>query len=65
MADEPRTLAAIAGALRARDVMAETLTRHCLDRIEAKNPALNAFITVLREDALAQARDADREPVLR
>jgi aspartyl-tRNA(Asn)/glutamyl-tRNA(Gln) amidotransferase subunit A len=61
MADEPRTIAAVAGALRARDITAETLTRHCLDRIEAQNAALNAFITVLREDALAQAREADRE----
>jgi aspartyl-tRNA(Asn)/glutamyl-tRNA(Gln) amidotransferase subunit A len=61
MADEPRTIAAIASALRSRDITAEELTRHCFDRIDARNPALNTFITVLREDALAQAREADRE----
>ena len=61
MADEPRTIAAIAGALRARHITSEALTTHCLDRIEAQNRTLNAFITVLRDDALTQAREADRE----
>jgi aspartyl-tRNA(Asn)/glutamyl-tRNA(Gln) amidotransferase subunit A len=37
------------------------LTQQCLARIETYNPKLNAFITVLRAEALAQARDLDAE----
>jgi aspartyl-tRNA(Asn)/glutamyl-tRNA(Gln) amidotransferase subunit A len=38
-----------------------TLVQHCLDRIEALNPALNAFITVTVDLAREQARDAERD----
>ena len=37
------------------------LVQHCLDRIEALNPALNAFITVTTELAHEQARSAERD----
>jgi aspartyl-tRNA(Asn)/glutamyl-tRNA(Gln) amidotransferase subunit A len=37
------------------------LTNACLARIERLNPTLNAFITVTRESALAQARQAEAE----
>jgi aspartyl-tRNA(Asn)/glutamyl-tRNA(Gln) amidotransferase subunit A len=56
---EPRTIAELARALRARDITAEAVTGGCLQRIADLNPAINAFITVLADDALGQARAAD------
>ena len=55
-----RTLAQLAGDLRARRVSAAELTRLYLDRIERFDTTLNAFITVTAEQALAQAAAADR-----
>jgi aspartyl-tRNA(Asn)/glutamyl-tRNA(Gln) amidotransferase subunit A len=45
--------------LERREVSAEDVTRQQLDRIAALNPRLNAYITVLQERAIRQARDAD------
>ena len=47
--------------LRARDITAEQMTEECLRRIELGNPALNAFILVMADQARRQAREADRE----
>jgi aspartyl-tRNA(Asn)/glutamyl-tRNA(Gln) amidotransferase subunit A len=47
--------------LRRKEVSPVELTRACLDRIEKLNPALNAFITVTAESALAEARAAETE----
>jgi aspartyl-tRNA(Asn)/glutamyl-tRNA(Gln) amidotransferase subunit A len=45
--------------LDARKVSPVELTRACLARIERLNPALNAFITVTGEQALADAKAAE------
>jgi len=55
-----KTLAELARDLKARKVSSEELTRAFLARIQQYNPALNAFITVLGEPALAEARAADK-----
>ena len=61
MPASPRTITDLARALRAREISAETATQECLDRIAERNPAINAYITVLADKALAQARQADEE----
>jgi aspartyl-tRNA(Asn)/glutamyl-tRNA(Gln) amidotransferase subunit A len=47
--------------LRAREITAVRAIEDCLQRIEADNARLNAFILVTADDALRQAREADRE----
>jgi aspartyl-tRNA(Asn)/glutamyl-tRNA(Gln) amidotransferase subunit A len=47
--------------LRARKVSPVDLTTATLARIDRLNPMLNAFITVMREQALADARTAEGE----
>src|SRR5689334_8902727 len=47
--------------VRRKKVSPVELTRACLRRVEQFNPALNAFITVTSEAALAQARTAEAE----
>jgi aspartyl-tRNA(Asn)/glutamyl-tRNA(Gln) amidotransferase subunit A len=47
--------------LRARKISAVELTQACLDRIHTFNPKTNAWITVMREQALAQAKALDGE----
>jgi aspartyl-tRNA(Asn)/glutamyl-tRNA(Gln) amidotransferase subunit A len=47
--------------LRAGSVTSTQLTRACLERIRIYNPKVDAFITVLREQALAQAAQMDAE----
>ena len=42
-----------------REVSAEELTRAYLERIEATEPAIRAFVTVTADAAIDQARDAD------
>ena len=53
------TLAELNAGLRARRFSNVELARHFLARIERFNPALNAFITVTGERALAAAQKAD------
>jgi len=55
------TLAEAAARIRSRAVTSTQLTQACLARIDTYNPKLNCFITVMREQALAQAHDLDAE----
>jgi aspartyl-tRNA(Asn)/glutamyl-tRNA(Gln) amidotransferase subunit A len=52
---------ATAESLRARRVSAVELATAAIDRVDRHNAALGAFITVTAEQALQQAREADRE----
>ena len=55
-----QTLSELAAALRKGEFSSEELTRHFLERIESHGDGLNAFITVTPEEALEEARVADR-----
>jgi aspartyl-tRNA(Asn)/glutamyl-tRNA(Gln) amidotransferase subunit A len=55
------TIAEAGEGLRARRVSSVELTKQCLRQIDKLNPALNAFITVTRDSALAHAAELDRE----
>jgi aspartyl-tRNA(Asn)/glutamyl-tRNA(Gln) amidotransferase subunit A len=59
--DALETVVELGLRLRRKEVSPVELTRVCLDRIEKFNPALNAFITVTAEAALAEARAAETE----
>jgi aspartyl-tRNA(Asn)/glutamyl-tRNA(Gln) amidotransferase subunit A len=61
MPADASTIVAAAQALRAGTLRAEALTAGCLDRIAQQNSSLNAFITVTGDEAMAQAKEADRE----
>ena len=52
-------ISALGDALRRKEVSSLELTRHFLDRIATHDPALNAFITVTGDVALADAARAD------
>ncbi len=47
--------------IRAKKISAVELTQACLERIQTFNPKINAWITVMREQALAQAKALDQE----
>src|SRR5690349_17681875 len=47
--------------VRRKDVSPVDLTKACLKRIEAYNPALNAFITVTSDQAMEAARAMEAE----
>jgi aspartyl-tRNA(Asn)/glutamyl-tRNA(Gln) amidotransferase subunit A len=58
---ESGTIAQVASALRSRTVTSRSITEGCLTAIAERDPALNAFITVLRDAARDQAERADTE----
>ena len=55
------TIETFAAAFRARTVTSEEATERCLAGIRARNGELNAFTLVMADEALAQARQADRD----
>jgi len=54
------TIREVGERLRRREVSPVELTAAALDRAEALNGALNAFITITRAEALGQARQAEQ-----
>lgn len=61
MRAEPYTIAELSRALDARAVTSEAIVERCLSRIAEHDSSINAFITVLADQARADARAADRE----
>lgn len=57
----PQSIRQFAPLLQRREISPLEITRICLERIEKLNPALNAFITVTADSALAEARRAEAE----
>jgi aspartyl-tRNA(Asn)/glutamyl-tRNA(Gln) amidotransferase subunit A len=55
------TLTEAARKMRAKQVTSVQLTEAYLERIKIYNPKLNAFITVMHDDAMAQAKALDEE----
>jgi aspartyl-tRNA(Asn)/glutamyl-tRNA(Gln) amidotransferase subunit A len=57
----PGNIRQLAPLLQRKEISPLEITRICLERIEKLNPALNAFITVTADSALAEARRAETE----
>jgi len=55
------TIAEAADLLHRKQISPVELTTSCLDRIEELNPTVNAFITVMHDSVLVQAREAEDE----
>ncbi len=54
------TIAKLAAALEQKQISSEELTRGYLERCKQYNDGLNCFITITEEQALNQAREADK-----
>lgn len=55
------TIAELSQGIQRKALSPVEITRECLARIEKLNPALNAFITVMTESAMAEAEQAEAE----
>jgi aspartyl-tRNA(Asn)/glutamyl-tRNA(Gln) amidotransferase subunit A len=60
-ADLPGTVAELSRALQSRSTTSATVTERCLEQIARRDPSINAFITVLADQAREQALTADQE----
>lgn len=56
-----RTIPELGRLLRSRKVSSVELAEHFLGRLERLGPVYNAVVTVLRDQALVEARERDRE----
>jgi hypothetical protein len=55
------TVAELSEQVRSKDISPVQILEACLSRIEALNPRLNAFITVLATESRKLAREAEKE----
>jgi len=55
------SIAEAADRLRGGEITSVSLTEACLERIKVYNPKINAYITVMREEALNRAAELDAE----
>ena len=60
-ADAPQTVAELSRSLQTGAITSAEVTERCLEQITRRDPSINAFITVLADDAREQARAADQE----
>ena len=58
---ESLTIARLGPDIKNRKISPLELTRHFLSRIERLNPLLNAYVTIVGDDALSQAKQAEQE----
>jgi aspartyl-tRNA(Asn)/glutamyl-tRNA(Gln) amidotransferase subunit A len=56
-----QTIPELGRLLRGRKISSVELTGHFLERLERHGPTYNAVVTVLRDSALAEARERDQE----
>jgi aspartyl-tRNA(Asn)/glutamyl-tRNA(Gln) amidotransferase subunit A len=61
MSAEIPGLAALSRQLQSRSISSAAATERCLERIAERDRSINAFISVLVDEARAQARAADQE----
>src|SRR5262245_13840139 len=59
--EDSATLAELSRAIQAGSISSEAVTGRCLERIAERDRSINAFITVLDDDARDQARAAEQE----
>ena len=58
---EKLTVAEVSRQIRSRKVSPVDLTNLLLGRIEKLNPVLNAYLTLTKDQALSDARTAEKE----
>lgn len=55
------TVTSLSKALRKREISPVEITRAYLERIQSHDPKINSFITLLPQEALRAARQAEKE----